>query len=187
MTGAEYRACARRYGTRRERRQKVAYGILLLRLVVGLAFVGHGTQKLFGWFGGYGPQGTGGFFASKGYRAGVLMAVMAGLAEAGGGALLALGFVTPLAGALLAVVMLNAIGSVTFKRAFMLGSELEIAYLTVAVSLAATGPGRFSLDRAVGWDDNISGVWWGIAALGAAVVVSFLTLTIGRTRRPGEQ
>jgi putative oxidoreductase len=165
----------------------MSYGILLLRVVVGLAFFGHGTQKLFGWFGGYGPQGTGGFFASKGYRAGVLMAVMAGLAEAGGGTLLALGFLTPFAGALLAIVMLNAIGSVTFKRGFMLGSELEIAYLTVAVALAATGPGRFSIDRAIGWDDNISGVWWGVAALGAAAVVSFLTLTLGRTRGLGEE
>jgi putative oxidoreductase len=69
----------------------MSYGILLLRVVVGLAFVGHGTQKLFGWFGGYGPEGTGGFFASRGFRAGVLMAIAAGLSEAGGGALLALG------------------------------------------------------------------------------------------------
>ena len=165
----------------------MSYGILLLRLVVGLAFVGHGTQKLFGWFGGYGPKGTGGFFASQGYRSPVLMAVLAGLAEAGGGTLLALGLATPLAGALLAIVMINAIGSVTFKKAFMLGSELEIAYLTIAVSLAATGPGRFSIDRAIGWDDDISGVWCGVAALGAALVVSFLTLTRGRTRPVGEQ
>ena len=160
----------------------MSYGILLLRIVVGLAFIGHGTQKLFGWFGGYGPQGTGGFFTSQGYRAGVAMAVMAGVAEAGGGALLALGFLTPLAGALLATVMINAIGAVTFKRGFMLGSELEIAYLTVAVALAATGAGRFSLDRAIGWDDNLSGVWWGVGALVAAAVVSALTLTVGRTR-----
>jgi putative oxidoreductase len=160
----------------------MSYGILLLRLVVGVAFVGHGTQKLFGWFGGYGPQGTGGFFASKGYRAPVLMAVAAGLAEAGGGTLLALGFATPLAAALLATVMINAIAAVTFKKAFMLGSELELIYLTIAVSLAATGPGRFSIDRAIGWDDDISGVWWGVAALGVAVVVSFLSLTLGRTR-----
>jgi putative oxidoreductase len=165
----------------------MAYGILLLRVVVGLAFVGHGTQKLFGWFGGYGPKGTGGFFASQGYRAPVLMAVAAGLSEAGGGLLLTLGFATPLAGVLLATVMINATASVTFKKAFMLGSELEIAYLTIAVSLAAIGPGRFSIDRAIGWDDNISGVWWGIAALGAAVVASFLTLTLGRTRPVREQ
>ena len=165
----------------------MSYGLLLLRVVVGLAFVGHGTQKLFGWFGGYGPQGTGGFFASQGYRAGVVMAVAAGLCETVGGLLLAFGFLTPLAGALLAIVMINAIGAVTLKRAFMLGSELEIAYLTVAVSLAATGPGRFSLDRAIGWDDNISGVWWGVAALAAAAVVSFVTLAVGRTRPAGGQ
>src|SRR6266511_664632 len=174
--------CARRYGTRRERRQSMSYGVLLLRVLVGLAFIGHGTQKLFGWFGGYGPKGTGGFFASQGYRLPVLMAVGAGLCEAGGGTLLALGFVTPLAGALLATVMINAIVSGTLKKAFMLGSELEIAYLTIAVALAAVGPGRFSLDRAIGWDDNLSGVWWGAGALGAAVVASLLTLTLLRTR-----
>jgi putative oxidoreductase len=165
----------------------MSYGILLLRLVVGLAFIGHGTQKLFGWFGGYGPKGTGGFFASKSYRAPVLMAIAAGLAEAGGGTLLALGFATPLAAVLLATVMVNAIAAVTFKKAFMLGSELEIAYLTIAVSLAAIGPGRFSIDRAIGWDDNISGVWWGVAAFGVAVVVSFVTLTLGRTRPVSDQ
>jgi putative oxidoreductase len=165
----------------------MSYGILLLRLVVGLAFVGHGTQKLLGWFGGYGPKGTGGFFASQGYRAPVVMAVAAGLSEAGGGTLFALGFATPLAGALLATVMINAIAAVTFKKAFMFGSELEIAYLTIAVSLAATGPGRFSIDRAIGWDDNISGVWWGVGALGAAVIASLLTLTVGRTRTASDQ
>jgi putative oxidoreductase len=165
----------------------MSYGILLLRVAVGLAFFGHGTQKLFGWFGGYGPQGTGGFFGSRGYRAPVLMAVVAGLSEAGGGALLALGFLTPLACALLAVVMLNAIVSVTLKPGFLLGSELELAYLVVAVSLAATGPQRFSLDRAIGWDDALSGLWCGVAVLAAAAVVSFLTLTLARTRPPAEQ
>ena len=165
----------------------MSYGILLLRVVVGLAFVGHGTQKLFGWLGGYGPQGTGGFFSSRGFRAGVLMAVMAGLGEAVGGALLALGFLTPAAAALIATVMVVAIGAVTFKRAFMLGSELEIAYLVVAVALAATGPGRFSVDRAIGWDDNISGVWWGVVALAVALVAGLVTLTLGRTRAAAQQ
>jgi putative oxidoreductase len=165
----------------------MSYGLLLLRVVVGLAFIGHGTQKLFGWFGGYGPQGTGGFFASQGYRAPVLMAVAAGLCETVGGALLVLGLATPLAATLLAIVMINAIGAVTLKRAFMLGSELEIAYLTVAVALAATGPGRFSIDRAIGWDDNISGVWWAVVAVVAAAVVSAVTLALGRTKSAGEQ
>jgi putative oxidoreductase len=157
-------------------------GLLLLRLVVGAAFVGHGTQKLFGWFGGHGPQGTGGFFSSVGYRAGVAMAVAAGVAETSGGTLLALGFLTPLAGALLAVVMINAIVAVTFKRAFMFGSELEIAYLTVAVALAATGAGRFSIDNALGWWGTFSGFWWGVGAFGVAALVSLFTLTVGRTR-----
>jgi putative oxidoreductase len=165
----------------------MSYGILLVRVVVGLAFVGHGTQKLFGWFGGHGPQGTGGFFASRGYRAPVLMAVAAGLCETAGGTLLALGFVTPFAGALLATVMINAIVSVTLKKAFMLGSELEIAYLAVAVGLAATGGGRFSIDRALGLDDDLSGLWCGVGALGAAAVASLLTLTLGRTRSVGAQ
>jgi putative oxidoreductase len=123
--------------------------------------VGHGTQKLFGWFGGHGPKGTAGFFASQGYRAGLLMAISAGLCEAGGGALPAFGLATSLAAALLATIMINAIASVTFKKGFMLGSELELVYLTIAVSIAAIGSGRFSLDRAIGWEDDISGVWWG--------------------------
>jgi putative oxidoreductase len=156
----------------------MTYGLLLLRAFTGVAFVGHGTQKLFGWWGGYGPQGTGGFFASQGYRYGVPMAVLAGLAEAGGGALLALGLLTPLACALIAIVMLNAIFAVTLKRQFMLGSELELTYLVIAVSLAATGPGRFSLDRAIGWDDDLSGLGCGVGALVAAAVVSFVTLAL---------
>jgi putative oxidoreductase len=154
----------------------VAYGLLLLRVFVGVAFFGHGTQKLFGWWGGYGPQGTGGFFASMGYKYGVPMALLAGLAEAGGGTLLALGLLTPFACALIAIVMLNAIFAVTLKRQFMLGSELELTYLVIAISLAATGPGRFSLDRAIGWDDSLSGLECGIGALVAAALASFVTL-----------
>ncbi|HET7855387.1 MAG TPA: DoxX family protein [Gaiellaceae bacterium] len=160
----------------------MSYGLLLLRVFVGASFFGHGTQKLFGWFGGYGPQGTGGYFASLGYRYGVPLALLAGLAEAGGGTLLALGLLTPLACAAIAVVMLNAIFAVTLKRGFMVGSELELMYLVTAVSLAAVGPGRFSLDRAIGWDDELSGFWWGVAALAAAAVVSIVTLVILRTK-----
>ena len=165
----------------------MSYGILVIRIIVGLAFVGHGTQKLFGWFGGGGPKGTGAFFGSRGYRFPVPAAVAAGLCEAGGGTLLALGLVTPLAGALLATVMINAIVSVTLKKAFMLGSELELAYLTVGVGLAAIGGGRFSIDRALGWDDDLSGLWCGAGALGAAAIASVLTLTLGRARSVREQ
>jgi putative oxidoreductase len=160
----------------------MSYGLLLLRVFVGVAFFGHGTQKLFGWWGGYGPQGTGGFFGQQGYRAPVVMAVLAGLCEAGGGILLAFGLLTPLACTLIAIVMLNAIFAVTLKRAFMAGSELELTYLVTAISLAAIGPGRFSLDRAIGWDDNLTGVWWGVAAFAAAAAVSVGTLTLFHSR-----
>jgi putative oxidoreductase len=151
-------------------------GRLLLRLAVGATFFVHGTQKLFGWFGGYGPQGTGGFFASQGYRYGVPMAVLAGLAEAGGGVFLALGLLTPLACAAIAIVMLNAIFAVTLKRGFLLGSELELMYLVTVVALAAIGPGRFSLDRAIGWDDTLSGLECGIVVAVAAALVSAGTM-----------
>ena len=91
-------------------------GRLILRLVVGGYFVGHGTQKLFGWFGGYGPDGTGQFFESLGLRPGKRHAIAAGAAEAGGGALLVLGAATPLASAALIATMLTAIHRVHLKN-----------------------------------------------------------------------
>ncbi|MYV78377.1 DoxX family membrane protein, partial [Streptomyces sp. SID1046] len=74
-------------------------GLLLLRLVLGLTMAAHGAQKLFGWFGGGGISGTGQFFTASGYSAGDAMAVLAGLTETLGGLGLALGLLTPLAGA----------------------------------------------------------------------------------------
>lgn len=82
---------------------------LALRLLIGGLFVGHGTQKLFGWFGGHGLEGTSGFFESLGLRPGKANAIAAGVAEAGGGALLAAGVATPLAGAAITGTMTTAI------------------------------------------------------------------------------
>jgi putative oxidoreductase len=158
------------------------YGLLLLRLAVGLLFAGHGAQKLFGWFGGGGPKGTAAFFASVGYRAPAAMAILAGLAELGGGLLLATGFLTPLAAFLLATVMLNAIATVVWPKGFLGGYEFEFTLLAVAVALAATGPGEISLDDAIGWADDISGIAWASLVLAAAIVVSLITTTIGRAR-----
>jgi putative oxidoreductase len=158
----------------------VEYGLLLLRLVVGLLFAGHGAQKLFGWFGGGGPQGTAAFFSSLGYRAPALMALVAGLSELGGGLLLATGLLTPLASFLLATVMLNAIATVVWPKGFFGGYEFELTLATVAIALAATGPGELSLDDAIGWADNITGIAWASLALGAAIIVSLITTTLGR-------
>ena len=156
------------------------YGLLLLRIVVGVIFAGHGAQKLFGSFGGGGLEGTFQFFAGVGYRRPRLMAVVAGLAELGGGLLLITGLLTPVASLLIATVMLNAIVTVVFPKGFLGGYEFEFMLLTVAIALAATGPGRFSLDRAIGWSDNITGIAWASAALGSAIVISVVTTTLGR-------
>jgi putative oxidoreductase len=160
----------------------VEYGILLLRVVVGLIFAGHGSQKLFGWFGGGGPAGTAAFFSSIGYRAPSRMAVVVGLSELGGGLLLAFGLLTPLASLLLVVVMLNAIAVVVWPKGLLGGYELELTLLTVALAVTATGPGRLSLDRAIGWDDEISGIAWASVVLAGAIVVSLVTTTLGRAR-----
>ena len=115
------------------------------------------------------------------------MAIAAGLSESSG-LLLAAGFVTPLASLAIAVVMFNAIWTVHWSKGFWNGNgglEFPLTIATVAIALAATGPGRFSIDRAIGWDDNISGVWWGVGALAAALVISFLTVTVGRRRHDG--
>ena len=156
------------------------YGLLLLRLVVGLLFAGHGAQKLFGSFGGGGPQGTAAFFSSLGYRAPALMALVAGLSELGGGLLLATGLLTPLASFLLATVMLNAIATVVWPKGFFGGYEFEVTLATVAIALAATGPGQISVDDAIGWADNITGIAWASLVLGTAIVVSLITTTLGR-------
>ena len=158
------------------------YGLLLLRLVVGLLFAGHGAQKLFGWFGGGGPGGTAAFLGSLGYRAPAVMAIVAGLAELGGGLLLAAGFLTPLAAFLLATMMLNAIATVVFPKGFLGGYEFELTLLVVAIALVATGPGEISLDDAFGWAGDFDGMAWASLVAAAAIVASLVTTTLGRAR-----
>src|SRR4051794_41272804 len=102
----------------------MSYGLLLLRLFVGFAFFGHGTQKLFGWFGGHGPQGTGGFFTSIGFRSRARMAVLAGVAAAACRTPLAFRLPPPRPCRMIAVVMLVAILRLTFRSAFIAGSQL---------------------------------------------------------------
>ena len=85
----------------------------------------------------------------------------------------------PLASFLIATVMLNAIATVVFPKD-VLGYEFEVTLLTVAVALAATSPGEISIDDAIGWADNISGIVWGSLVLAAAIGTSLVTTTLGR-------
>jgi putative oxidoreductase len=145
-------------------------GLLVIRVIVGLLFVGHGTQKLFGWFGGHGPAGTAGFFGQLGYPAPRLSAIAAGLGEAGGGLLLALGLLTPLGAAALLGVMINAGLVVHLRNGLWVsdnGLEYPLVLSAVAAGIALTGPGGWSLDDALGWNDVAAG--WRLAAVALGV------------------
>ena len=157
--------------------------MIVLRVVAGLALAAHGSQKLFGLFGGSGPTGTRTFFAGLGFRAPLAMAFVAGLSELGGGLLFAFGLLTPFAALAIAVVMLNAIASVHWKKGFFNsagGFEYNLLIIATGVAVTAAGPGRFSLDHAFGWAGNISGPWWALAVVLAAPTIALVTLTFGR-------
>ena len=153
-------------------------GLLIARLIVGLGLAAHGTQKLFGWFGGHGLTGTGGFFESLGFRPGVLFALAAGLGELGGGLLTAAGFLGPVGPALITVVMLVAILTVHRANGFFAsanGVEMPLMYLTAALPLAFTGARAHSVDALVGLD-ALRGPAVAWIALAAAIVVALINV-----------
>ncbi len=125
-------------------------------------------QKLTGWFGGQGPEGTGQFFEQIGLKPGRESALIAGAAEAGGGSLLVLGLFTPAAVSMLTGVMTNAIRHVHWKNGLWNsdgGVELPALILGALAALADSGPGRFSLDEALGL--GLRGPVVTVAAMGA--------------------
>ncbi|MDA5109311.1 DoxX family protein [Brevibacillus thermoruber] len=123
-------------------------GLLIIRLVVGLTFVGHGAQKLFGWFGGYGLKGTGGWLESIGLKPGVTMALLAGLGELVGGLLFAAGVGTWVGALLIALTMLVAIVKVHGANGYWAtqnGYEYNLVLIAVAIGVALIGPGAYVL------------------------------------------
>ena len=162
-------------------------GLLVLRLVIGLLLVGHGSQKLFGLFGGPGLAGAGGLFHSLGFRPGETMAIVAGTSEAGAGAMLALGLLTPLASAAVIGTLVVA-GSVHFAAGLWAqrgGYELSLVYVTAAAVLAFTGPGANSLDNAFGLD-GLAGNGWGVAAILVGVLSGLAVVARGRRALAGD-
>ena len=128
------------------------WGPLALRIPAGIIFAAHGAQKLFGWFGGYGLEGTGQWMASIGLNPGYLLALLAGGAEFFGGLALLIGLLVRPAGAVLAFAMLVAIFSVHIGNGLFMsnnGFEFGLALLAMAVSLMVSGAGRASLDAAL--------------------------------------
>ncbi|NGN65568.1 DoxX family protein [Streptomyces sp. A7024] len=144
-------------------------GLLLLRLALGVIMVAHGTQKLFGYFGGPGLDGAAKGFRAMGYPASKSMATVAGLTETLGGVGLIFGFITPLAAAAVMGTMINAIG-VRWGAFFApAGMEYELLLAAAAAALCLTGPGRLSVDN---WlprlrDESRAGHRWVALALGA--------------------
>jgi putative oxidoreductase len=127
-------------------------GLTLLRMIVGALFFGHGTQKLFGWFGGHGLDGTAGFFEGKlGLKPGKRHATLAGASEAIGGALLTIGALTPVAAGLITGTMITAIRKVHAPNGPWVtqgGYEYNAVLIAAVLALTADGPGRPSVDAA---------------------------------------
>lgn len=128
------------------------YGITLLRIVTGLTFAAHGSQKLFGWFGGYGLAGTGQWLESIGIAPGYLMAGLAGGAEFFGGLALIVGLLVRPAAVSLLVAMLVAIFSVHWVNGFFItanGFEYAMILGLISAVLLIEGAGKVSLDRRI--------------------------------------
>ena len=129
---------------------QAGYSPLALRVPIGIILMAHGSQKLFGWFGGYGLEGTGQWMASIGLEPGVLMAFMAGSAEFFGGLFLLLGLLTRPAAVVTAFTLIVAIFSVHIDNGLFMsnnGYEFGLALLAATVSLAVSGSGKLALDN----------------------------------------
>lgn len=157
-----------------------AFGLLVARLVIGLLMAAHGTQKLFGWFGGYGLNTTGEFFVQLGFERGRAFAALASVAEVASGLLVALGFLGPVGPALMISVMLVAAISVHWKNGLFAthnGIEVPLLYATGAFGLALTGFGDYSLDALFGiraaWTPTIT---WAVLIVGIVGGITNLVL-----------
>lgn len=151
------------------------------RALIGGLFIGHGTQKLFGWFGGPGPTGTEAMMESIQMRPAKVHAVLAGVTETVGGGLLAAGLGTPVASAALTGVMTTAIKKVHLPHgpwAANGGWEYNAVLIAALAALTEAGPGTFSLDHLLGTER--SGTRWALAALGTGVATALLTMALGR-------
>jgi putative oxidoreductase len=161
-------------------------GRFLARTVIGSLFIGHGAQKLFGSFGGPGIEGTSGMMESLEMHPARRNAYAAGLAEAGGGALLVAGLATPVACAALIGTMVTAIRKVHLPNgpwAANGGYEYNVALIAALVAIAEDGPGRVSLDAALGLQRR--GSAWGLLALVLGIASSTAAIEVGRRSAPG--
>ena len=160
-------------------------GLLALRLTTGGMMAGHGAQKLFGSFGGHGLTGTAGWLESLGLKPGKQWAALAGAGEFGSGLLTALGLGGPIGPIAMYGPMLMAWATVHAGKPIWVtsgGAELPLVYLSNVTALALTGPGRYSLDKALGIKMPIT-----LVALTAAGVAAGLAVGLLTREQPGQQ
>lgn len=155
---------------------------LVLRVVAGGLFIGHGAQKLFGWFGGRGIDGTASSMAALGLRPATAWALLAGMSELGGGLLTLLGLLNPLGPVAVIASMMMAIATVHWGKpvwASQGGAELPMTNIAVAVALILAGPGRYSLDWAL---QRPLPEWTALPAL--AIVIAVIALGLASRVAP---
>jgi len=160
----------------------VSFGLLVLRVVIGLIMAAHGAQQLLGWFGGYGLRGTGEFFVQLGFQPGPAFAAAASISEIISGLLVAFGFLGPVGPALMISVMIVAAMTVHWEHGLFAannGIELPLLYGVSALGLALTGFGQFSLDNWLGIAGHLPIVDTWIA-LTAGIVGGFANLALRR-------
>jgi putative oxidoreductase len=160
----------------------MALGLLILRVVTGLLLAAHGSQKVFGWFKGPGFAGATSYFQSLGFRPAWFWTLLVCLAEFGGGLLLALGLLTPLASLAIIADMIMAILKVKIANGFWAsnnGSEFELTLLVISLALGLMGPGTYSLDAAIGFTLP---VWGFLIGLGVVVLVDGGGLALSNQR-----
>ena len=150
--------------------------ILIARLIIGLGVAAHGSQKLFGWFGGGGVSGTAAYMESLGYRPGTLYALASGFGELLGGLLVAVGVLNGIGPALVILVMLVAILTVHLPNGYFnanKGWELPAANIAAALAFDYSGFGKYSLDRVIDFPFYSTQIRW--VLIGAAIVLALLT------------
>jgi putative oxidoreductase len=156
-------------------------GRLAARLVIGGLFIGHGTQKLFGWFGGPGVEGTEQMAENLELRPGRANAVLVGTAETTGGAMVASGFLMPVGASALIATMITAIRKVHYAKGLWNtqgGYEFNLTLIAALMALIDGGPGPASVDRVLGLDDTGHG--WALAALVAGAAGSTIAIEAGK-------